>query len=59
MNYAKENEFGRQRAMQAIDDCRLTGNVPRFVRLVRDATFDETGAGIGFLYACARMLLSK
>lgn len=53
MDYANENEFGRRRVAQVVADCAATGDVPRLVREIRAAVADESGAGVGFLYALA------
>ncbi|MGQ0565976.1 MAG: hypothetical protein ACT4OK_13015 [Gemmobacter sp.] len=61
MDYTAECKLGREHATEAMNDCRATGNVPKFVRTIRDAAKDESGYGVGFLYAlgCEIQFLSK
>ncbi|MHA6644633.1 hypothetical protein [Mesorhizobium sp. A623] len=56
--YASENKIGRQRAVQLIEDCAATGDMPRLVRLVREMAADKTGYGVGFLYALGEMAMA-
>ena len=51
MDYTAECKLGRDHAMQAMADCRATGNVPKLVRTIQDAAKDESGYGVGFLFA--------
>ena len=50
MDYTAECKLGRDHATQAMNDCRATGNVPKFVQTIRDAAKDEGGYGVGFLF---------
>lgn len=52
--YKVECQYGRDAATQALRECKATGNMPKIVREVRAAAADETGYGVGFLYALAR-----
>jgi hypothetical protein len=53
MDYALECAQGRQAAQTAIDECRATGNYPKFTRTIRDMASQPGGVSIGFLQVIA------
>lgn len=58
LTYSDENKLGRQHAAQAIDECRVTGDLPRLVREIREAAAVDDGVSVGFLYALAEQAIA-
>ncbi|MBN9074873.1 MAG: hypothetical protein BGN87_22575 [Rhizobiales bacterium 65-79] len=55
--YSKLNQDGRQHAARLIEDCRLTGDLPRFVRKIREMAADDSGVGVGFLHEVGELAI--
>lgn len=53
MTYDKQCAAGRAQAAYAIQEYQQTGNAPKLVQSIREASADETGFGAGFLFALA------
>jgi len=51
MNYQQECQAGRDAAAHVLLEAKQTDNLPRMVRAIREAAKDETGFGVGFLFA--------
>ncbi|MFN4153645.1 MAG: hypothetical protein ACK4HF_03240 [Paracoccaceae bacterium] len=51
MEYQTQCDYGRDCAAHAMRIAQTTGNLPALVRAIREAAKDETGFGVGFLYA--------
>lgn len=51
MNYQQECQAGRDAAAHVLLEAKQTGNLPRFIQKIREAAKDETGFGVGFLWA--------
>ncbi|MCK9550885.1 hypothetical protein [Aquamicrobium sp.] len=59
MSYALHNQIGRQRAQRIIEECAATDNMPRLVNEIRKAAADESGFGVGFMYAIAQLVAAR
>jgi len=53
MDYARECSRGKAVAANDLAAVRETGNLPLFVRKIREAAKDDSGIGVGFLFAIA------
>jgi len=51
MDYSQECQAGRDAAAHVLLEAKQTDNMPRFVRAIREAAKDESGYGVGFLWA--------
>lgn len=51
MNYEQQTARGRAEAAHDLAAIRETGNMPLLVRKIREAAVDETGFGVGYLFA--------
>lgn len=58
MNYSIECKAGRDYAASEVSRCAETGDLPRLVRTIREMAADESGIGVGFLFAAAGRLIA-
>lgn len=54
MSYSLECQVGRDHAAQLMREVAQSGNLPKMVQALRVAATDETGYGVGFLFAVAK-----
>ena len=59
MTYEDECKLGRQYATQVIADTRATGDLPKFVRTVRDMAGAEDGVAVGFMFEMGKRLIDE
>lgn len=57
MTYSEECQMGRDHAAQVMWEAAQTRNMPRMVQAIRDAAKDDTGHGIGFLFAISGQVM--
>ncbi len=56
MSYNLECQVGRDHAAQLMREVGESGNLPKIVQALREAAKDETGYGVGFLYALSEKI---
>lgn len=51
MTYSMQCQAGRDHAAQVMQEVAQTGNLPKIAQAIREAAKDESGYGVGFLFA--------
>ena len=51
MTYSLECQVGRDHAAQLMREVSESANLPKMAQAIREAAKDETGFGVGFLFA--------